>query len=121
MSPMIWAVGQHMWQRISLLAIASLSFYLLSFGTMLAQTAYPEITPTEKLAGDKTGKDAIKRPKPEQKRPSVWGEPTEVRVRIYMGVVTLSETSLIFAIEQQAKSLKSHASAFAVVGEFRSI
>jgi hypothetical protein len=37
------------------------------------------------------------------------------------GVVTLSEISLISAIEQQAKSLKSHTSAFAVIGEFRSI
>jgi hypothetical protein len=37
------------------------------------------------------------------------------------GVVTLGENSLISAIEQQAKSLKSHASAFAVIGEFRSI
>jgi hypothetical protein len=37
------------------------------------------------------------------------------------GVVTLSESSLILAIEQQAKSLKSHASAFAVIGESRSI
>jgi hypothetical protein len=38
-----------------------------------------------------------------------------------MGDVTLSAISLISAIEQQAKSLKSYASAFAVVGEFRSI
>jgi hypothetical protein len=38
-----------------------------------------------------------------------------------MGVVTLSETSLILAIEQQAKWLKSHASAFAVIGQFCSI
>jgi hypothetical protein len=37
------------------------------------------------------------------------------------GVVTLGENSLISAIEQQAKSLKSLASAFAVIGEFRSI
>jgi hypothetical protein len=38
-----------------------------------------------------------------------------------MGVVTLGEIRLILTIEQQAKSLKSHASAFAVIGEFRSI
>jgi hypothetical protein len=37
------------------------------------------------------------------------------------GVVTLSETSLILAIDRQTKSLKSLASAFAVVGNFRSI
>jgi hypothetical protein len=37
------------------------------------------------------------------------------------GVVTLSAISLISAIEQQAKSLKSHASAFAAIGQFRSI
>jgi hypothetical protein len=37
------------------------------------------------------------------------------------GVVTLSAISLIVAIEQQAMSLKSHASAFAVVGNLRSI
>jgi hypothetical protein len=37
------------------------------------------------------------------------------------GVVTLSAISRISAIEQQARSLKSHASAFAVVGKFRSI
>jgi hypothetical protein len=37
------------------------------------------------------------------------------------GVVTLSAISLISAIEQQAKSLKPHASAFAVVGNLRSI
>jgi hypothetical protein len=37
------------------------------------------------------------------------------------GVVTLSAISQIQAIEQQAKWLKSHASAFAAVGEFRSI
>jgi hypothetical protein len=37
------------------------------------------------------------------------------------GVVTLSAISLISAIEQQAKSLKFHASAFADIGEFRSI
>jgi hypothetical protein len=37
------------------------------------------------------------------------------------GVVTLSAISLISAIEQQAKSLKFHASAFAVIGESRSI
>jgi hypothetical protein len=37
------------------------------------------------------------------------------------GVVTLSAISLISAIEQQAKSLKSRASAFAVAGQFRSI
>jgi hypothetical protein len=38
-----------------------------------------------------------------------------------MGVVTLSATTLISAIKQQAKSLKSHTSAFAVIGESRSI
>jgi hypothetical protein len=38
-----------------------------------------------------------------------------------MGVVTSSAINLISAIEQQAKSLRSHASAFAVIGEFRSI
>jgi hypothetical protein len=37
------------------------------------------------------------------------------------GVVTLSEASLILAIEQQAKSLKSHASTLTFVGEFHSI
>jgi hypothetical protein len=37
------------------------------------------------------------------------------------GVVTLSAISLISVIEQQAKSLKSHASAFAVIGKFHSI
>jgi hypothetical protein len=37
------------------------------------------------------------------------------------GVVTLSAISLISAIEQQAKSLKSLASALAVVGNLRSI
>jgi hypothetical protein len=37
------------------------------------------------------------------------------------GVVTLSAISLISAVEQQAKSLKSHDSVFAVVGQFRSI
>jgi hypothetical protein len=37
------------------------------------------------------------------------------------GVVTLSEISQIWAIEQQAKWLKSHTSAFAVVGNLRSI
>jgi hypothetical protein len=37
------------------------------------------------------------------------------------GVVTLSAISLISAIEQQVKPLKSHASAFAAIGEFRSI
>jgi putative DNA primase/helicase len=39
----------------------------------------------------------------------------------WKGVVTSSEISLISAIEQQAKALKFHASAFAVIGEFRSI
>jgi hypothetical protein len=38
-----------------------------------------------------------------------------------IGVATSSETSLISAIELQVKSSKSHASAFAVVGKFRSI
>jgi hypothetical protein len=38
-----------------------------------------------------------------------------------MGVVTLSETSLILAIEQQAKSLKFHATTLTFIGEFRSI
>jgi hypothetical protein len=38
-----------------------------------------------------------------------------------VGVVTLSESSLISAIERQAKWFKSHTSAFAVIGEFRSI
>ena len=37
------------------------------------------------------------------------------------GVVTLSAISLISAMDQQAKSLISHASAFAIVGIFRSI
>jgi putative transposase len=37
------------------------------------------------------------------------------------GVVTLSETNLISAIEQQAKSLKSDDSVFAVVGNLHSI
>jgi hypothetical protein len=37
------------------------------------------------------------------------------------GVVKLSETSLILAIDRQTKSLKSLASVFAVVGNFRSI
>jgi hypothetical protein len=37
------------------------------------------------------------------------------------GVVTLSKTSLILAIEQQAKSLKSHATTLTFIGEFRSI
>jgi hypothetical protein len=37
------------------------------------------------------------------------------------GVVTLRAINLISAIKQQAKSLKPHASAFAVIGEFRSI
>ena len=41
--------------------------------------------------------------------------------RTHGGVVTLSEISLILAIDQQAKSLKSHASALGLVGEFRSI
>ena len=50
-----------MWQKIFLRAIALLSFSILSFETPLAQTAPPEIAPTEQLAGDKTGKDAIKR------------------------------------------------------------
>jgi hypothetical protein len=35
------------------------------------------------------------------------------------GLVTLRAISLISAIKQQAKSLKPHASAFAVIGEFR--
>jgi hypothetical protein len=35
------------------------------------------------------------------------------------GVVTLSAISLISAIELQVKSLKLHASAFAVIGQFR--
>jgi hypothetical protein len=38
-----------------------------------------------------------------------------------VGVVTLSATSLISAIEQQAKSLKSHTTTLTFVGEFRSI
>jgi hypothetical protein len=42
-------------------------------------------------------------------------------VRSKDGVVTLSETSQILAIEQQAKSLKFHGSAYAVVGNLRSI
>jgi hypothetical protein len=37
------------------------------------------------------------------------------------GVVTLSAISLISAIEQQAKSLKSHVSTLTFIGEFRSI
>jgi hypothetical protein len=37
------------------------------------------------------------------------------------GVVTLRAINQISAIKQQAKSLKPHASAFAVIGEFRSI
>jgi hypothetical protein len=36
-------------------------------------------------------------------------------------VVTLRAISLISAIEQQTKSLKSHASALTFIGEFRSI
>jgi hypothetical protein len=36
-----------------------------------------------------------------------------------MGVVTLSAISLISAIEQQAKSLKSHATTLTVIGEYR--
>jgi hypothetical protein len=45
------------------------------------------------------------------------------RHRCHSGVVTssASEISLILAIKQQAKWLKSLASAFAVIGEFRSI
>lgn len=38
-----------------------------------------------------------------------------------LGVVTLSAISLILAIDQQAKWLKSRASVFAVIGKFRSI
>ena len=38
-----------------------------------------------------------------------------------LGVVTLSAISLILAIDQQAKSLKSRTSVFAVIGKFRSI
>jgi hypothetical protein len=38
-----------------------------------------------------------------------------------MGVVTLSAISLISAIELQAKSLKFHASAFAVVGKYETV
>jgi hypothetical protein len=37
------------------------------------------------------------------------------------GVVTLSAISLISAIKQQAKWLKYHASAFAVISQFRSV
>jgi hypothetical protein len=37
------------------------------------------------------------------------------------GAVTLSAIILISAIDKQAKWLKSHTSAFAAVGEFRSI
>jgi hypothetical protein len=37
------------------------------------------------------------------------------------GVVTFSAISLISAIEQQVKSLKPHAAAFAIIGQFRSI
>ena len=37
------------------------------------------------------------------------------------GVVTLSEISQIWSIDREAKSLKSLASVFAVVGNFRSI
>jgi hypothetical protein len=47
--------------------------------------------------------------------------PVNTQLRTRDGVVTLSETSPISAIEQQAKWLKSHASAFTVIGEFRSI
>jgi multidrug resistance efflux pump len=49
------------------------------------------------------------------------GRITEVFVKQRDGVVTLSAISLISAIDQQAKSLKSLASAFAVVGNLRSI
>jgi hypothetical protein len=45
----------------------------------------------------------------------------EPEIAFNFDVVTLSAISLISAIEQQAKSLKSHASACAVIGEFRSI
>jgi hypothetical protein len=38
-----------------------------------------------------------------------------------VGVVTLSAISLISAIEQQAKSLKSHTTTLTFIGEFRSI
>jgi hypothetical protein len=41
--------------------------------------------------------------------------------QLKVGVVTLSETSLISTIEQQAKSLKSHTSTLTSIGEFRSI
>jgi 2-keto-4-pentenoate hydratase len=37
------------------------------------------------------------------------------------GVVTSSEISQIWSTDQQAKSLKSHTSAFAVIGKSRSI
>jgi hypothetical protein len=52
----------------------------------------------------------------------VWVIKRRCRVldSIRCGVVTLSAISPISAIEQQAKWLKSHASAFAVIGQFRS-
>jgi hypothetical protein len=37
----------------------------------------------------------------------------------WRGIVTLGEISLILAIDQQTKWLKSHTSAFAVIGELR--
>jgi hypothetical protein len=49
------------------------------------------------------------------------GRITEVFVKQRDGVVTLSAISLISAIEPQVKSLKSHALAFAIIDQFRSI
>jgi hypothetical protein len=41
--------------------------------------------------------------------------------RLDQGLVTSSKTRLILAIEQQAKSLKSHTTTLTFIGEFRSI
>jgi hypothetical protein len=50
--------------------------------------------------------------------PSLNAKISQSRAIRWQGVVTLGEISLISVIEQRAKSLKPHASAFAVIGQF---
>lgn len=73
-----------MWVNEGARIFSLLAALFIGAGTLFAQSAPQEIGRVKQPIDDKPQRTKNPQPKPEQKRPSRWGEPTEVRIGLYV-------------------------------------